>query len=88
MTRRAELGLGVAAWLIAGCSLLPPGIVPTQIACGPVPKDRCDELAAGILRSIRAERPDRGIVRLTLTDDRGSYTAEFDDGTGQSLIID
>jgi hypothetical protein len=53
-----------------------------------VPKDRCDELAGQLLRSMRAERPDRGIVRLTITDDRGSYTVEFDDGTGQSLIID
>jgi hypothetical protein len=88
VSRSTRINLTAAAWLVAGCSLLPAGIVPTAIECGAVPKERCDQLAAGILQSLRAERPDRAIIKLALSDDRGSYTVEFGDGTGQSLIID
>ena len=73
----------VLAATLAGCSLL-----PTRIDCGTVDPATCHRLADAIIASTRSGDPTRRIVTLTITDDRGSYNAEFDDGTGTSLIID
>ncbi len=48
----------------------------------------CQRLADAIIASTRADDPTRRIVTLTITDDRGSYSAEFDDGTGTMLVVD
>ena len=82
---RVATGLALAAVALAsiGCSFLPP-----TIECGPVDPTTCQQRAQQLIAQGQREDPTRRIVRLTFTDDRGSYTAEYDDGTGTSLIVD
>ena len=65
------------------CSVIPP-----TVECGMVDPATCQRIADGIIAATRADDPTRRIVRLTITDRRGRYNAEFDDGTGTSLIVD
>ena len=80
---RALSAFVVAAATLVGCST-----IATRLECGTVDLATCSRLADAIIASTRAADPTRRIVTLTITDDRGSYNAEFDDGTGTSLIID
>ena len=79
----AALALAGAAAASAACSFLPP-----TIDCGPLDPTSCQQRTQQILAEGQRGDPTRRIVRLTFTDDRGSYTAEYDDGTGTSLIVD
>ena len=85
MTRaRASLALAVVGSLVAaGCSLLPP-----TIECGPLDPAECQQRAQAIVAEGQRGDPTRRLVRLTFTYRQGSYSAEFDDGTGRSLIVD
>ena len=60
----------------------------TTIDCGPLDPTTCQQRTQLVLAEGQRGDPTRRIVRLTFTDDRGSYTAEYDDGTGTSLIVD
>ena len=72
------IGLGSAA-----CSLIPP-----QIACNGVEPATCQRIAKEIISRQAAEDPSRRVVRLVITDERGSYEITFDDGSGGSMIVD
>ena len=73
----------VASIIVAGCSLL-----PAQIECGQVDVETCHRRAHQILERKAAESPSRRIVSIRITDARGSYDITFDDGTGESMIVD
>jgi hypothetical protein len=79
----APIALAVVAVASMACSLLPP-----TIECGPLDPTTCQQRAQQLVAEGQRGDPTRRIVRLTFTDDRGSYTAEYDDGTGTSLIVD
>jgi hypothetical protein len=78
----------LAALLLLAATLGACSVIPPTIECGTVDAATCQRLADGIIAGTRADDPTRRIVKLTITDRRGSYSAEFDDGTGTSLIID
>ena len=80
---RTSAALLLLSTALIGCSILPP-----TIECGTVDPATCQRLADAIVAGARAEDPNRRIVTLTITDERGSYSAEFDDGTGTMLIVD
>lgn len=73
----------VASIIVAGCSML-----PAQIECGAVDVETCHRLAHQILERKTAESTSRRIVSIRITDARGSYDMTFDDGTGESMIVD
>ena len=79
---RLVAGIVVAA-IVAGCSL-----IPAQVECGTVDAATCHRLADEIIGRKRQDDPNRRIVRIRITDPRGSYDIEYDDGSGESLIID
>lgn len=79
--RRVMLALWIGI-IAAGCSFL-----PLEIVCGDVADAECQRLAGVIVASKRAEQPDRRIVRLTVHGN-GSYVLTWDDGTGESLLVD
>jgi hypothetical protein len=45
-------------------------------------------LSKEIISRQAAEDPSRRVVRLVITDERGSYEITFDDGSGGSMIVD
>jgi hypothetical protein len=79
--RAAVLAIGLAA---AACSSL----VPPQVACNGVEPSTCQRLAHDVISQKIAEDPSRRVVRLEIMDDRGSYTLTYDNGTGESMIVD
>ena len=79
---RLLAGIAIAA-IASACSL-----IPTQIECGTVDPAICHRLADEVIGRKRQDDPGRRIVRIRITDPRGSYDLEYDDGSGESLIID
>lgn len=67
----------------ASCSLLPP-----RVECGPLEPTECEQRTRTIVAESLESVPTRRLVQLTFIDDKGSYSAEFDDGTGTMLIVD
>jgi len=80
---RAAAALVALGLSIAGCSLIPP-----QVACNGVEPVVCERIATKIIEQKRQENPSRHVVRLDITDERGGYTLTYDDGTGESMIVD
>lgn len=72
-----------AGLVLAGC-----GLLPMQVECGDVDRATCQRLANGILASKPTERPGHRVVSLRIVDARGSYDLTWDDGAGESLIVD
>ncbi|HEX6869351.1 MAG TPA: hypothetical protein VF119_11130 [Candidatus Limnocylindrales bacterium] len=61
----------------------PPG-PGYSIDCGPIEHDACLAKAAGIA----AATPEKQLASIVLTDECGSYTATFKDGTGVGASVD
>ena len=81
---RTGIAAVLAGWmLVAGCAML-----PAQVECGAVDLETCHRLAHQILERKAAETPSRRVVSIRITDARGSYDMTFDDGTGESMIVD
>ena len=76
----AVLAIGLSS---ASCSMIPP-----QVACNGVEPSTCQRIAQEVISRKSAEDPSRRIVRLEVMDDRGSYTLTFDNGSGESMIVD
>jgi hypothetical protein len=74
------LAIVVAA---AACSMIPP-----QVTCNGIEPATCQRIARAVISQKSAEDPSRRIVRLEIMDDRGSYTLTYDNGTGESMIVD
>ena len=74
------LAVGLAA---TACSLVPP-----QVTCNGVELSTCQRIARQVISQKTAEDPSRRIVRLEISDQRGSYSLTYDDGSGESMIID
>ena len=74
------VAIGVAS---AACSLVPP-----QVTCNGVDPATCQRIARDVISQKTAEDPSRRIVRLEINDQRGSYTLTYDDGSGESMIVD
>jgi hypothetical protein len=55
-----------------------------DLDCGPLGPDTCEEKALAI---VAANLPKR-VVSITFSDECGSYTVLFDDGTGMSASVD
>ncbi len=79
------LSVIVAATLVAGCDLLPMG---SSLDCGTVDPATCRRIADRILAQKLGERPGHRITTLRITDDRGSYDLMWEDGNGESMIVD
>jgi hypothetical protein len=75
------VALGLAA---AACSSL----VPPQVACNGIERSTCQRIAQEIISQKTAEDPSRRVVRLEINDQRGSYTLTYDNGDGESMIVD
>ena len=85
MARRSRL----AALVIIGLPVLAAcGLIPPVVECGPLPPGDCEQRARVITAEGQRGDPTRRIVRITFTDERGSYSAEYDDGTGTRLVVD
>ena len=94
--RRAAV-IGAIALVAGGCSnffpnasnvVLPSGAIAFELHCGPVARARCEARARELEKVKRTENPAVRVVKLELTDDRGSYTITFSDGNTESLIVD
>jgi hypothetical protein len=58
------------------------------VACNGVEPVNCQRIATKIIAQKREEDPSRHVIRVEVTDGRGGYTVTFDDGTGESMIVD
>ena len=74
------LAIGLAS---AACSFIPP-----EVSCNGVQPSTCQRLAQQIISQKTAEDASRRILRLEIMDDRGSYTLTYDNGSGESMIVD
>ncbi len=74
------LAIGLAS---TACSMIPP-----QVACNGIEPSACQRIAQEVISRKSAEDPSRRLVRIEVMDARGSYTLTFDDGSGESMIID
>ncbi|HUP54396.1 MAG TPA: hypothetical protein VM408_02725 [Methylomirabilota bacterium] len=45
-------------------------------------------MAQALLRRSSGNNPSHRVVRIDVLDDQGSYTITYDDGTGESMIVD
>jgi hypothetical protein len=79
---RSSILLGAIVFASA-CSFLPP-----QVECNGIEPAVCQRLAAKAIADKRAEQPQRRVVRLVITDERGSYEFTLDDGSGGAMIVD
>lgn len=75
----------LAAMLIAACDLLPMG---SSLECGTVDPATCRRIADRVLAQKLPERPGHQVKTLRITDDKGSYDIIWDDGNGESMIVD
>jgi hypothetical protein len=82
-TRTSLVVLVIASLAAAGCSFL-----PATVDCGPMDPGECRQRATQVVAEGERGDPTRRLVRLTFTDALGSYSAEYDDGTGTTLIVD
>jgi hypothetical protein len=67
----------------AGCAAS-----PAQLDCRGVDRLACERMAAEIIARKNAEDPSRRVVRIVITDARGSYELTREDGSGESVIVD
>ncbi len=84
--RITAIVLAVVALTFGGCDLLPRG--PVQIDCTTVEPAVCQRIAQGVLTQKKTENPARRPVKLVVMDPRGSYDLTYDDGSGESMIVD
>lgn len=80
---RAAAGLSLAPLIVAGCFLAPP-----QVVCKDVEPAVCQRVAEKVIADMRAQQPERRIVRLVIMDERGSYEFTLDNGSGGAMIVD
>jgi hypothetical protein len=59
-----------------------------QLDCGPLGPDTCEQKAAAIVAANATGSPAKRLESITFTDECGSYTVLFDDGTGMTASID
>ena len=81
--------IGAAVFVVAiGVASVACSFIPPQVACNGVEPSACQRIAQRVISQKTAEDASRRIVRLEIMDDRGSYTLTFDNGTGESMIVD
>lgn len=56
--------------------------------CGPLGPDTCEQKAAAVVAANATGSPTKRLESITFTDECGSYTVLFDDGTGMTASID
>jgi hypothetical protein len=59
-----------------------------QLDCGPLGPDTCEQKAAAVVAANATGSPTKRLESITFTDECGSYTVLFDDGTGMTASID
>jgi hypothetical protein len=74
------MAIGLAS---AACSFIPP-----EVTCNGVEPSTCQRIAQEIISQKTAEDASRRLIRLEIMDERGSYTLTYDNGTGESMIVD
>jgi hypothetical protein len=83
--RRGRMAAALIAMVLAsaGCAAL-----PAQLVCKGVEQVTCQRMAAEIIARKNAEDPKHRVVRIVITDARGSFELTRDDGSGEATIID
>ena len=66
----------------------PKGSPAYNLDCGPLGPDTCHEKAAAVIAANEKGSPINHVVSIVFSDECGSYTVLFDDGTGMSASID
>jgi hypothetical protein len=84
-----RLGAAVGSVLVgaslAACGLLPMG---PQVECVDVDPATCRRTADRLIATKSSERPGHRIATLTIRGEEGSYDLVWDDGAGESMIVD
>ena len=71
--------------LVSACGFLQMG---TSLDCTTVDAATCRRIADRIIADKRGQEPDRRIQSLRILDDRGSYELVWEDGDGESMMVD
>ena len=77
--------LVAATFLVSACGFLRMG---TSLDCTTVDAATCRRIADRIIAEKVRQEPGRAIQSIRITDDRGSYDLVWEDGSGESMIVD
>jgi hypothetical protein len=66
----------------------PKGSPAYNLDCGPLGPDTCQQKAAAIVAANEKGSPTKRVVSITFSDECGSYTVLFDDGSGMASSAD